>query len=143
MTSTSLLLRTLSLSLKSRQNTYKAIHLDGSKTLVLVQAHIPTRMGLFGLFSSKPEAAPDAASRQDRQKCWESRDAYFACLDSAGVLIAGEEGNKCASQNARYEENCARSWVRAVYLRVVRMLTCCHFLVTRPPERSTTSTSAA
>ncbi|KII84373.1 hypothetical protein PLICRDRAFT_117928 [Plicaturopsis crispa FD-325 SS-3] len=68
-------------------------------------------MGLFGLFSSKPEAAPDAASRQDRQKCWESRDAYFACLDSAGVLIAGEEGNKCASQNARYEENCARSWI--------------------------------
>jgi cytochrome c oxidase assembly factor 6 len=66
-------------------------------------------MGWFS--SSKPEPAT-AISREKRQECWESRDAYFACLDKAGVLKAGEEGKACTTQNAAYEKNCARSWVR-------------------------------
>lgn len=64
----------------------------------------------MGWFSSAPEQ-PTAASRQDRQKCWESRDAYFTCLDSVGVVKAGDEGASCSAQAAQYERNCAKSWV--------------------------------
>ncbi|KAH7911519.1 cytochrome oxidase c subunit VIb-domain-containing protein [Hygrophoropsis aurantiaca] len=65
-------------------------------------------MGWFS--SSKPEQA-SAASRTDRQKCWEARDSYFACLDRAGVLKAGEEKGACDGQKKAYDENCARSWI--------------------------------
>lgn len=69
-------------------------------------------MGWFS--SSKPEEAA-AVSRQSRTKCWESRDAYFACLDGAGVVKAGEEGGACAAQAGQYEQNCAKSWVSCLY----------------------------
>src|SRR6266849_2562127 len=65
-------------------------------------------MGWFG--SSKAEK-PNAVSREDRSKCWEARDAYFSCLDSAEVVVPGTEGSKCASQRNTYEHNCAKSWV--------------------------------
>jgi cytochrome c oxidase assembly factor 6 len=67
-------------------------------------------MGWFGFGSGSDK--PNPVNRLDRQKCWDSRDAYFACLDDAGVLEAGKEGNACTSQNAKYKENCAKSWVR-------------------------------
>jgi len=64
----------------------------------------------MGWFSSSKEK-PTVASRQERTKCWESRDAYFTCLDGAGVVKAGEEGKACSVQATQYEENCAKSWV--------------------------------
>ena len=72
-------------------------------TLVLVLA-----MGWFG---GKSET-PDPTSRKDRQRCWESRDAYFACLDGANVVKPGDEGAACADVRKLYEKNCAKSWVR-------------------------------
>ena len=69
---------------------------------------LPFVMGWFS--TSKPEP-PNTASRQDRQKCWENRDAYYACLDDVGVVKAGEEGSVCAKQRVKYEESCAKSWV--------------------------------
>ncbi|KAF8463934.1 cytochrome oxidase c subunit VIb-domain-containing protein [Russula ochroleuca] len=54
---------------------------------------------------------PNAASREDRSKCWETRDAYFSCLDAAEVVVPGTEGSKCASQRNAYEQNCAKSWI--------------------------------
>ena len=68
-------------------------------------------MGWFG--STKAEK-PNAISREDRSKCWEARDAYFACLDAAEVVVAGTEGSKCASQRKFYEQNCAKSWVSSI-----------------------------
>ncbi|KIY44021.1 hypothetical protein FISHEDRAFT_52312 [Fistulina hepatica ATCC 64428] len=50
-------------------------------------------------------------SREGRQKCWEARDAYFACLDNLHVLKAGDEGKACATQNAGYHKSCAKSWI--------------------------------
>ncbi|KAK7471234.1 hypothetical protein VKT23_002642 [Stygiomarasmius scandens] len=63
-------------------------------------------------FSSKKEEV-SAPTRQDRQKCWEARDAYFACLDGIGVVKAGEEKSKgaCTLEAKNYEENCAKSWI--------------------------------
>ncbi|KAI0692473.1 cytochrome oxidase c subunit VIb-domain-containing protein [Cerioporus squamosus] len=64
----------------------------------------------MGWFGGKPET-PDPTSRADRQKCWESRDAYFACLDGANVVKPGDEGTACADVRKTYEKNCAKSWI--------------------------------
>ena len=66
----------------------------------------------MGWFSSSQSERPAASSRQERIKCWESRDSYFACLDGVGIVNAGEEGKTCNTQAIQYEENCAKSWVR-------------------------------
>jgi hypothetical protein len=75
--------------------------------------------------TSKPEVS--ALSREDRTHCWESRDVYFACLDSAGILEAGKEGNACAKEKSQYEAGCAKSWAsRSPLLRAT-------FFPTSPP----------
>ncbi|KAF4596803.1 hypothetical protein EYR40_007503 [Pleurotus pulmonarius] len=61
--------------------------------------------------SSSSKVADAAPTRQDRQKCWEARDSYFACLDRAGVVKAGDEGKACKDENEKYEANCAKSWI--------------------------------
>ncbi|KAG1830536.1 cytochrome oxidase c subunit VIb-domain-containing protein [Suillus variegatus] len=62
-------------------------------------------------FSRSSSEQSPAATRHDRQKCWESRDQYFECLDSAGVLTAGEEGTACTKSKFQYEKSCAKSWI--------------------------------
>ncbi|KAH9902387.1 cytochrome oxidase c subunit VIb-domain-containing protein [Cubamyces lactineus] len=66
-------------------------------------------MGWFS--SSNSSDAPNATSRKDRQRCWDSRDAYFACLDAANVVKPGDEGTACADTKKTYEQNCAKSWI--------------------------------
>ncbi|KAI0763331.1 cytochrome oxidase c subunit VIb-domain-containing protein [Trametes elegans] len=67
---------------------------------------------VMGWFSgSKSAETPDPTSRQDRQRCWESRDAYFACLDAANVVKPGDEQNACADTKKTYEQSCAKSWI--------------------------------
>ncbi|KAI0246293.1 cytochrome oxidase c subunit VIb-domain-containing protein, partial [Lactifluus subvellereus] len=65
----------------------------------------------MGWFGSNKTEKPNPISREDRSKCWEARDAYFACLDAADVVVAGTEGSKCAAQRKSYEQNCAKSWI--------------------------------
>ncbi|PPQ69291.1 hypothetical protein CVT26_001609 [Gymnopilus dilepis] len=65
----------------------------------------------MGWFSSSSKQDTSAPTREDRQKCWETRDAYFACLDRVGVVKAGEEGNACSKEKKQYEGNCAKSWI--------------------------------
>ena len=72
-------------------------------------------MGWFST-SKAPDHTTTVITREDRQQCWDSRDAYFSCLDNAGVLKPGEEGKACQSQKTGYEQNCAKSWVRHDHL---------------------------
>ncbi|OAX34123.1 hypothetical protein K503DRAFT_699271 [Rhizopogon vinicolor AM-OR11-026] len=65
----------------------------------------------MGWFTRSTSEQSPAATRQDRQKCWESRDQYFECLDIAGILTAGEEGTACSKSKSQYEKNCAKSWI--------------------------------
>ncbi|KAJ7183628.1 cytochrome oxidase c subunit VIb-domain-containing protein [Mycena filopes] len=67
-------------------------------------------MGWWPFASSGPEE-PTPPTRHERQKCWESRDAYFACLDGVGVVKAGTEGYACSTENRAYEKTCAQSWI--------------------------------
>ncbi|KAJ8294916.1 Cytochrome c oxidase subunit 6B-like protein new16 [Rhodotorula toruloides] len=69
-------------------------------------------MGWFSSSSSSDSvsisgAAPD---RSQRSQCWESRDAYFACLDKNGVQVPGQEGEACKKENNEYKGKCAGSW---------------------------------
>lgn len=65
----------------------------------------------MGWFSSSKPFESEPALRQNRKMCWDSRDAYFACLDEGGVVKPGDEGNACASTKKAYEKDCAKSWV--------------------------------
>lgn len=74
---------------------------------------ISVSMGWFSSSSSSDSvsisgAAPD---RSQRSQCWESRDAYFACLDKNGVQVPGQEGEACKKENNEYKGKCAGSWV--------------------------------
>jgi hypothetical protein len=64
----------------------------------------------FGSKTSE-EAVGVAPTRADRERCWERRDVYFACLDRAGVLVPGKEGEQCRTERDGFEANCVKSWV--------------------------------
>jgi len=65
-----------------------------------------------GYGEKKPEALKQTPSREDRTKCWESRDIFFACLDGCGVVSPTDRGGSCQAEAQRYELDCAKSWVR-------------------------------
>jgi Cytochrome oxidase c subunit VIb len=56
--------------------------------------------------------APD---RSSRERCYESRDCFFECLDKHDILDANkhdaESRQKCPKEVADYERDCAKSWV--------------------------------
>ncbi|KAM7185135.1 oxidoreductase-like protein [Rhypophila sp. PSN 637] len=81
-------------------------------------------MGILGLFTSSSEEEKRAAeirkgtvapTRAERQRCWESRDLYFACLDKHDIIDALKEDKKaskeCNAESTKFEENCAEKWV--------------------------------
>ena len=60
--------------------------------------------------SDDDSTTPD---RAERQKCWTARDAYFRCLDTAGVPVPGQEPKGvCSREQASYLADCQQSWVR-------------------------------
>ncbi|KAH6668160.1 cytochrome oxidase c subunit VIb-domain-containing protein [Plectosphaerella plurivora] len=82
-------------------------------------------MGLFSFSSSSAtnETRADevrngavAPDRSERARCWEARDAYFACLDRANVIDPVKEDKAaraaCSAENTGFENNCATSWVK-------------------------------
>lgn len=86
-------------------------------------SHNSIIMGLFG--SSAPssipapkvstDGTPIAPDRSARQKCWDARDTYFACLDKHGIVDSirnKEEAEKaCPREGDQLAGNCASSWV--------------------------------
>lgn len=53
--------------------------------------------------------------RNERQACWEARDAYFACLDQNNILDAIKDEpqakQKCGRASDAFDRDCAASWV--------------------------------
>ncbi|KAG9558317.1 hypothetical protein KCU71_g10244, partial [Aureobasidium melanogenum] len=53
--------------------------------------------------------------RTKRAHCWEARDAYFACLDKNNIIDSVKQSEKadslCATESAKFDQNCASSWV--------------------------------
>ena len=44
--------------------------------------------------------------KEERQKCWDSRDRYWQCLDTSG-----DQNNKCVELRTLYETTCPSQWV--------------------------------
>ena len=85
-------------------------------------------MGLLSfLFPSSPteqrasevRTGAVAPSRAERQRCWAARDAYFACLDGAGITDAVKDARgaaqACGAEGAGFERDCAREWVSCTF----------------------------
>ena len=79
-------------------------------------------MGLFGFTKTAEQQRADeirsgavAPTRTERQRCWESRDIYFACLDRHDILDATKDAKAaakaCPSEGTRFERDCAAEWV--------------------------------
>ncbi|KAL8760723.1 MAG: hypothetical protein Q9184_003103 [Pyrenodesmia sp. 2 TL-2023] len=82
----------------------------------------------MGLFSSSspapspqsPKPTPDGAfiapDRSARDRCYEARDAFFACLDRAGIVDSIKEsdaaGRECGGLEKGMGRECAASWAK-------------------------------
>jgi cytochrome c oxidase assembly factor 6 len=64
-----------------------------------------------GSGGKKPEIPKQTPSREDRTKCWESRDSFFACLDKSSIVSPADRGTSCQAEAQLYEQDCAKSWV--------------------------------
>lgn len=89
-------------------------------------------MGILGFFNSEEEKRASevrkgtvAPTRAERQRCWESRDLYFSCLDKHDIIDALKEDKKaakeCKAESAKFEENCAEKWVSSVLFARLRL----------------------
>lgn len=45
-------------------------------------------------------------NKEERQKCWDSRDRYWECLDKNG-----DQNEKCLQIRTLYEASCPSQWV--------------------------------
>lgn len=76
-------------------------------------------MGWFSWFSSDDTKSSDggriAPGRSSRERCWQGRDRFFACLDKHDILNSikedGEARRKCGKEIAEFEGACAKAWV--------------------------------
>lgn len=69
----------------------------------------------MGLFSDPQVKEPP--KRSSREKCWEARDQYFACLDEIKVANPLDPANssvlkKCDPQDKQFNKDCVSSWVK-------------------------------
>lgn len=80
------------------------------------------KMGLTDFWKSSTDKRADevrsgavAPSRTERRRCWESRDAYFACLDRNNILDAIKDdkaaAKQCGGESTVFERDCAAEWV--------------------------------
>ncbi|KAK2609613.1 hypothetical protein N8I77_003107 [Diaporthe amygdali] len=80
------------------------------------------KMGLTDFWKSPADKRADevrsgavAPSRTERRRCWESRDAYFACLDRNNILDAIKDdkaaAKQCSAEAVGFEKDCAAEWV--------------------------------
>lgn len=74
---------------------------------------LPWSSGDSNKASDGGRIAPD---RTSRARCWEGRDAFFACLDRNDILDGikddKEARRKCAKEVAEFEAACSATWVR-------------------------------
>ncbi|KAH3668194.1 hypothetical protein OGAPHI_001948 [Ogataea philodendri] len=70
----------------------------------------------MGLFSK--ETVKEPPNRSKREKCWESRDIYFRCLDRIEVENPFDKTKQdkikknCSSEDAQFSKDCVTSWVK-------------------------------
>ena len=76
-------------------------------------------MGWFSWFSSDESKSSDggriAPDRSSRERCWEGRDRFFACLDRNNILDAVKDDKEarrnCGKEVEEFEGACVKAWV--------------------------------
>ncbi|KAJ9145470.1 hypothetical protein NKR23_g5397 [Pleurostoma richardsiae] len=79
-------------------------------------------MGVFDFWKSDTDKRAEevrsgarAPDRTERKRCWESRDAYFSCLDKSDILDAIKDekaaAKACKNESTAFERDCAAEWV--------------------------------
>jgi cytochrome c oxidase assembly factor 6 len=75
--------------------------------------------GVASSTKTSNDGAYEAPDRSKRVRCWDSRDAYFQCLDRNNILDAlkGKDAAEqvCGKETLSFEENCASSWVSILH----------------------------
>ncbi|QPG73869.1 hypothetical protein FOA43_001184 [Brettanomyces nanus] len=71
----------------------------------------------MGFFFTTVETK-EPPNRSKREKCWESRDIYFKCLDRIEVIDPLNQQKKslikkeCGNEDKQFEKDCVASWVK-------------------------------
>ena len=81
-------------------------------------------MGLLDLLPLKSSEEKRADSvrkgrvvpeKSERQKCWNTRDEYYACLDRSGIVDALADAEKaamlCKAEEEKFDRDCPAAWV--------------------------------
>lgn len=69
-------------------------------------------------FSKDGEDNKKAPNRSKRRQCWDSRDAYFKCLDKLSIDNALDDKKQqeiathCGAELKTFDSDCAQSWVK-------------------------------
>lgn len=50
----------------------------------------------------------DVVSKEGRQKCWDSKDAFWKCLDSNNG-----DATQCKAERLNFENDCSKTWVNS------------------------------
>jgi cytochrome c oxidase assembly factor 6 len=89
-----------------------------------------TSTGLGGAAAAPTEPA-GPPKREDRVRCWDSRDIFFACLDKNGIIDSLKEDKKarevCGAEHLKFEKNCVASWVgyrSSIWLSTLAVTVC-------------------
>ncbi|KAI9752388.1 MAG: hypothetical protein M1815_000521 [Lichina confinis] len=61
------------------------------------------------------DGTPEAPSRDARQRCWDSRDAFFGCLTRHDIVDSIKDDSlaqqHCGVEHRGFEQNCVSTWV--------------------------------
>lgn len=49
--------------------------------------------------------------REQRKKCWSSKDRYWECLDKLNVKDSSETPKECSDLRKLFETSCPNQWV--------------------------------
>lgn len=73
-----------------------------------------------------PDGGRIAPDRTSRQRCWESRDIFFSCLDDNDIVDSlkddKEARRRCTAEIAAFEDACSKTWVGGVYFVCLRYI---------------------
>lgn len=63
--------------------------------------------------NSTDKTSDDMLNKQSRVQCWNTRDAYYNCLNGNNIYTFPDSNDKyiCNEQKIEYNKSCARTWI--------------------------------
>lgn len=84
-------------------------------------------MGFLDFFRSAEQVRANsvrdgkvAPVKTERQRCYDARDAFYACLDANGILDAEKDATlvqkTCRDVHTRFQQDCPAVWVSFLFV---------------------------